>query len=68
VEDIRMVSLVKKAEVQEVKIIAVTRDKGLKYLFSIERIEHFIKTQTGWDFKFKIVPVNTVTHGDIEID
>ena len=50
----------------ELKIIAVTKSNGDKYLFSIERIEHFIKTQTGWDFKFKIVPVNTVTHGDCE--
>ena len=52
----------------EVKIVAVTKDKGVKYLFSIERIEHFIKTQTGWDFKFEIVPVSTVTHGDVDIE
>jgi hypothetical protein len=50
----------------EMKIIGVLKERGETGNFSKERIEHLLKTLLGLDFKLKIVPVNTVTHGDCE--
>lgn len=64
-EEIKMENEITKET--KMKIIAVAEDMGDKMNFSKERIERLLKVKTGWDFKLKIVPVDTLTHGDYEI-
>lgn len=56
----------KNANAPEMKIIAELREKGETMNFSKERIEALLKNIMKLDFKLKIVPVNTITHGDCE--